>query len=75
MSALAQWIAYQRRAAVFGTSEETVLALLDVAEKTGALLDEWEEVSAEEEAHLPRAFVLKMRALDAALARLDEVGQ
>lgn len=32
MSTLAEWIAYQRRAAVFGTSEETVLALLDVAE-------------------------------------------
>ena len=35
MSDLAQWIAYQRRATVFGTPEETVLALLDVAEASG----------------------------------------
>ena len=39
MSDLAQWIAYQRRAAVFGTSEETVLALLDVLEQADALTD------------------------------------
>lgn len=75
MSDLAQWIAYQRRAAVFGTSEETVLALLDVAEAA-------EERSAAEGAYAvegdgggPAAWRLfrAKTALDAAIARLVEV--
>ena len=69
MSDLAQWIAYQRRATVFGTPEETVLALLDVAEALDALREEY--VGAED--MLPRTTALRIQSVDAALARLAEV--
>ena len=89
MSDLAQWVAYQRRAAVFGTSEETVLALLDVTEALVAQ-EEWEKAEAEREldcAYQPCEFrgcphdevwAKRDRANElrrAALARLVEVGQ
>jgi len=66
MSDLAQWIAYQRRAAVFGTSEETVLALLDVAEQAATMEDviRYGDISPSP--------ISRKRFLDA-LARLAEV--
>ena len=67
MSDLAQWIAYQRRAAVFGTSEETVLALLDVAEALDALREEYVGI----EDGLPWLMQQKVAAFDRA-ARGDE---
>ena len=68
MSDLAQWIAYQRRAAVFGTSEETVLALLDVAEQAATMEDviRYGDISPSP--------ISRKQFLDA-LARLVEVGQ
>ena len=78
MSDLAQWIAHQRRAAVFGTSEETVLALLDVAEALAAangvmwMAREYAEAGGSCGPEM-QDFTDAQMKIDAALARLVEV--